>query len=125
MDIRSLEASFDSMDYKGVIDEVVKMRTENSVSAAALVLLGKAIQLGPDDGSLELKDAEASFLEALRIEPLYAPALLQLGWYYFAVEDDAKRALPYFEQAEEICQSQLSSAKDGASQCREELADDQ
>ena len=65
------------------------------------VLRGDAIQLSDGDG-YELADAERSYREAIRRAPQHAAAHTELGYYYFAVMDDAARALPWFRRAVDL-----------------------
>lgn len=96
-------------------------RTHRSLDVPELVLRGRCIQLASEGNALDLSDAEASFLEALTKDPVNVPALLELGWFYFAVEDDATRALPFFEKAALLSRQHLTEAEDGVAQCLEEV----
>lgn len=42
-----------------------------------------------------MSEAERCFLDALKQDGDYVPALLELGWFYYSVEDEAKKALPF------------------------------
>jgi tetratricopeptide (TPR) repeat protein len=86
-----------------------------------LVLKGRCIQLSSGVGTPLLSEAERSFLEALRQDQDYVPALLELGWFYHAVEDDAEKALPFFEKALATSLGELKEAIRGKKGCLEEL----
>jgi hypothetical protein len=48
-------------------------------------------------------------------------ANLELGWLYFAVADDAQRALPFFEKAKAELESALADVEEGLRDCRFEI----
>lgn len=68
-----------------------------------------------------LREAEKVFIEALRLDSEYVPALLELAWFYHVIEDDAARALPLFESAIALSQAQLTEAVIGKARCPEEI----
>jgi tetratricopeptide (TPR) repeat protein len=49
-------------------------------------------------------------LEAIENDENYVPAHIDLGFYYYAVEDDSEKALGYFEQAINKSASHLREA---------------
>ena len=80
---------------------------------------GDAIQLS--DGKFRnLQDAEASYHEALAVDPESADAYESLGYFTYAVKDDARGALPFFQRAIELGAG--ASAHDGLREALEELA---
>lgn len=91
------------------------------LSPGELVLKGQAILVGSDDESFSLEDAEASYREALELDSDYLPALLELAWYYHAVQDDSRKALPYFESAVKRARQVLTEAARGRAACLGEL----
>jgi tetratricopeptide (TPR) repeat protein len=64
------------------------------------VLRGDAIQLSQSN-HYRLRDAELSYRRAIELSPTYAPAYFELGNFYFAVENDAVSAEPWFEKRRE------------------------
>lgn len=82
-----------------------------------LVTKGRSILLGPEDNPFSLEDAERAFSQALEIDPTYLPALLELAWFYYAVQDDSPRAAPLFERALEISRRSLTEAARGLAGC--------
>ena len=86
-----------------------------------LVTRGRAIQLAEATPELPLSDAKQAFQQALELDPEHVPALLELAWYCYAVEDDPHQALPLFEEALELSRKQLTEATRGRSGCIDEL----
>jgi tetratricopeptide (TPR) repeat protein len=98
-----------------------KLEEERRLTPAELVLKGRLIQLGSASNALSLEDAEAAFHSALSMDPDYVPALLELGWFLHAVEDDTTQGLSFFERALDVCRNQMSEAVRGKMECLEEL----
>ena len=63
----------------------------------SLVLRGILIQLQDEDCPYPLQQAADDFLEALRIDSSYLPALEQLAHFYDAVEPNIEKAAEYAE----------------------------
>lgn len=105
-------------------DEATRLLAEKEragvLSVRELVLKGRCIQLGSTD-ALPLAEAEQSFRDALSSDPDYVPALLDLAWFYHAVESDPARALPLFRKAVEISRKSLTEAASGVAECLEEI----
>jgi len=97
------------------------IESSRPLTAEELVLRGSFIQLSSGVGTPPLSQAEHSFLEALRQDQDYVPALLELGWFYYVVENDAEKALPLFERALATSLEQLKEAIRGKRGCLEEL----
>lgn len=117
-----LESLAQAGDHDGVLEALVQLESGRSLDPRELVLKGRCIQLG--SGQLfDLNDAEMCFLDALDLDPEYVPALLELGWYYFAVQDDAARALPFFEKGVALAREGLQEAENGVAQCLEEISE--
>lgn len=112
------------MEHKRFSEALNLLRGAESrreLTPVELVQKGRCNQLAPDEGEWDLKDSEEAFKKALLIEPDYLPALIELGFFYYAVEDDSARALPLFERAVEISRLQLTEAAMGMAGCLEEL----
>jgi tetratricopeptide (TPR) repeat protein len=57
------------------------------------------IQLAEAGEHYTLEDAFKSLQKALKIDSVSPEILEELGWFTYAVEDNALEAIPYFEQA--------------------------
>lgn len=108
--------------YEEVLQGIVQIEAGRGLSPGELVLKGRCLQLSDAPvAAANLKEAEAAFRAALYIDKDYVPALLDLAWFYHAVEDDSGRALPFFERALEISQDSLREAVKGKMRCLEEI----
>jgi len=114
-----LKASLEARDFDGALEELAVLESQRSLTPAELVLKGRCIQLGSEQAPA-LVEAEKAFTEALRLDEGYVPALLELAWFYYAVEDDSARALPLFEKAIALSQERLTEAVIGKARCLEE-----
>lgn len=117
----SLRELVTSGQYEAAVKFLSEREEGGALSSSELVLKGQCLQLSPKGGAKELEAAESSFNAALSTDPEYVPALLELGWFYYAVEDDAKRALPFFDRAIAVSLEQLKEAIKGKRDCVEEL----
>ena len=109
-------------DWDGCLRVFIRLEKEVALTAHELVQKSACLQLGSDLGSLE--GAEQALKDALEVAKNYVPALLDLGWFYYAVRDDAGTGLAYFGKAEELCRASLKEALQGKQQCLEELQDE-
>ena len=80
------------------------------------------IQLSSGTKIPPLEEAERALRQALEDDDEYVPAILDLAWYYHAVEDDPAKALPLFERAYELSRQNLTEAIAGKVEALEELA---
>lgn len=67
-------------------------------SAELWILRGDAIQLS-DGEDYELDDAETSYRNAIQLDPGCAAAYESLGYFTYAVKDDARASLQFFQKA--------------------------
>ncbi len=114
---KAVRALLEAGDNQGLIHFFRSLSDDTELGADELVAKGRAILLGPEDNPFSLEDAERAFAEALEAAPTYVPALLELAWYYYAVQDDSRRALPLFERALEISRWSLTEAARGRAGC--------
>jgi tetratricopeptide (TPR) repeat protein len=109
----------------GKADEVLlalnNLESRRPLHASELVLRGRCIQLGSGSVVEDYKEAEKAFRTALESDPFYLPALLELGWFFYALESEAGRALPFFEKALEVSLEHLREAIKGKADCLEYL----
>jgi tetratricopeptide (TPR) repeat protein len=109
----------------GKFDEVLlalnTLEAKRALHPSELVLRGRCIQLGSGSIVADYKEAEKAFRSALVTDPFYVPALLELGWFFYAVGDDAATALPHFEKALDVSLEQLKEAIRGKAGCLEDL----
>jgi tetratricopeptide (TPR) repeat protein len=114
-----LKGLLEVQDFDGALAVLATLESRRPLTPAELVLKGRCIQLGSEQAPA-LAEAEKAFAEALRLDDGYVPALLELAWFYYAVEDDSARALPLFEKAIALSQEQLTEAVIGKARCLEE-----
>jgi tetratricopeptide (TPR) repeat protein len=115
-----IDSLMEQKNFSEILNLLQRMEKQRELTPGELVIKGRCIQLGPDDGEWDLKDSEEAFKKALAIEPDYLPALTELGFFYYAIEDDSVQALPFFRRAVEIARLDLTEAATGMAGCLEE-----
>lgn len=73
-----------------------------------LVLKGICIVLA--DTGKEPTEAEYAFREALAVDDEYVEALNELGNYYLTIKEDPAKAMPLFEKALDVAESQVTES---------------
>ena len=120
---RRLSRLLEQHRFDGVSDLLDSEEELRALTPRELVIRGRVIQLGNGERH-SLPEAEAAFLQALDMDPEYVPALLELGWYYHAVQDDASQGLAYFERALTEARELIIEAEKGRDECKSELTKD-
>src|ERR1700686_1810751 len=109
---------------RGASDEAVdileNVQTRRALSTRELVLKARCLQLGSGSVGDELVRAEAALRAALAIDGEYVPALVELGWFIYAVADDALGGKELFERAFEISSRECNEALSGLFQAVKE-----
>ena len=115
-----LRRLFDAGRYDDCLREFAKIERERFLFPNELVQKGRCVLLG--SGEVQPPErAEHAYLRALELDAEYAPALLELGWYYYATQDDAATALGYFEKAAAVSEDALKEAGEGRDKCLAEI----
>lgn len=118
---REIRSFLEAGDHEGLLRFFWTLSPDAELGPSELVAKGRAILLGPEENPFSLEDAEQAFSLALDLDPTYLPALLELAWYYYAVQDDPRRASPLFVQALESSRRQLTGAAQGQAGCLAEV----
>lgn len=74
-------------------------------SANLLVQKALLIQLS-DDGDLD--EAYECLREAIEVDPVYLPALIEMAYFAYYINDDEKEAQKYTERASKVCSDYLN-----------------
>jgi tetratricopeptide (TPR) repeat protein len=120
MKLREMTELLKSGEFDKVLEVLSGIEKDRPLAPRQLVLRGRCIQLASGADVPDLKEAEQSFQRALELDDEYVPALLELAWFYHAVEDDAAKALPFFERAYELSRQDLTEAVAGKVDCLDE-----
>ncbi|HEX9981768.1 MAG TPA: tetratricopeptide repeat protein [Thermoanaerobaculia bacterium] len=98
----------------------IEEELEANPSAQLWILRGDAIQLSDVDDE-DMDEAEASYRQALELDPNSAEAYESLGHFTLDMNDDPLAAAEYFRRA--IALGAGKSAKEGLKEAEAELAD--
>ncbi|MBS1515538.1 MAG: hypothetical protein JSS63_10915 [Bacteroidetes bacterium] len=86
---------------QGKYDEIITLIDSTDprfIDSELLVLKGDCIQLG-ENNPYELSHVEESYIQALRLDPSYVDAYMELGFFYYNVLDREKEAKNIFTLA--------------------------
>jgi tetratricopeptide (TPR) repeat protein len=97
-----LNRSIETFDFDGAVEILNAMEQRCPLSPRELVLKARCLQLGSGALGDELEKAEAALKAALASDEEYVPALVELGWFLYAVADDALGGKKLFERAFEV-----------------------
>jgi cytochrome c-type biogenesis protein CcmH/NrfG len=81
-----------------VLKRIESAIADNPESSHLWVLLGDAVQLS-DTVEYRLEDAERCYQRAGELAPSSPTPQLELGYFYYAVMNDAAKAVPFFQRA--------------------------
>src|SRR4051794_27918137 len=98
-DMSQIESLLQGKKFDEILLILSDVEKKRKLSLAELVLRGTSIQLASGIGTPPLSEAAEAFTAALEEDRDYVPALLELGWFYYAVQDEAGKGLPFFERA--------------------------
>jgi len=107
--------------YDRALAEVSRLLNEWPDNPRLLIFWADLIQLQDTDEGPSLADAKAAYQRAIELSENSPEALTELGLFIYALEDNAQAALPYFEQAAEVCWSFLEQALVGQAEACAEL----
>ena len=99
-------------EFDEALVELARVEKHHKLPPNILVLKGICILLAKKSG-YGLDDAETAFKAALAVDKEYVDALLELGYLYLYVHNDAQESIPYFRKAIELARSQMSNAVQG------------
>jgi tetratricopeptide (TPR) repeat protein len=80
-------------------------------------LKSRCAQIAEDGPSFELAEIKAMLEKALELDDEYVPALIDLGYFYLRVEDNARSAIPLFQRALGIVKDSAAEIIVGLAEC--------
>lgn len=102
------------------LDRLYEIEKSRPLDVSELVAKGRCLQVSDGDEQT-LREAEQTLLQAVRLDPEYVPAMLELGWYYLNVSDNPARAEPWFKKSRELLRDLMTDAVVGEARCAGEL----
>ena len=107
------------------LEEVDRLLEASPNAAHLLVMRGQLIQLQDDeDGKPTLDDAKKALKLAVELDDRSPNALIELGYYLYAVQDDTKAGAKYFQKAIDLSRELLGEALLGHAKALQELGRD-
>src|SRR5438128_3006103 len=96
--------------YGRALAEVDRLLKQWPNNPHLLIMQGNLIQLQDDNEGPTLKDAKLALRHAVDLDEESPRALIELGHFLYACEDDAKAAAKCFAKAIRLCKRQLKEA---------------
>jgi tetratricopeptide (TPR) repeat protein len=104
-------------NYDGALALIERMEREGLLYPEVFLWKGRCLQLGDGRHFRDISEIEQLYRRALDIDDEYVPALMELGWFYLNVMDDAGRARPFFDRAFGLLREALTEAVEGVARC--------
>ena len=92
--------------------ELIEQIPENFRTSEIFLLKGICIQLS-ENLEFDLNETEVSFKKAIELDSNNIEAKMELGWFYFNVLDESKKADRQFSETLEIIKTKLSELMEG------------
>ncbi|CAN5795925.1 hypothetical protein BH23PLA1_BH23PLA1_44320 [soil metagenome] len=111
--------------YDSALEEVIRLLDLSPGNPVLLVLRAQLTQLQEDDSaSPSLFDVTKDLKLATNLDQNSPIPLIELGYFTFAVQDDAGKASRYFQKAIGLCRELLTEALIGQAKSYYELGQD-
>ena len=88
-----------SMETLALADEAVRAFPRSS---PLWVIRGNLLELGAEECSLPLEESLVCYKKAIEIDPQFAEAWEEAGYFYHNVLNDEATAKPYFQEAAKL-----------------------
>ena len=102
------------------IVELIETIPKQYMTSDMWVLRGVYMQMGDGTAPYTLEDIKESFKCAIALNPYNADAIAELGWFMYAIEDNAVGAEPYFRKAVKLLAKDNYEALRGVAECLSE-----
>ncbi|UXY54038.1 tetratricopeptide repeat protein [Pseudomonas tohonis] len=103
-----------------VIEEYKNLKNEQ-LTPCLLIMKSTAIQLAEDSQGYTLDDAKEALFSALALDPENPETLMELGYFYYAVEDNTQNSITFFDDAAKKSRKILLNSIMGGINARLEL----
>lgn len=108
-------------DWSGLLG-LFRAKEDNALPVDLLLLKAAAIQLAEDSHGYTLTDAKYALEVAREVDPFGTRSLIEMGYFQFAVEDDARASLQTFDEVANECENNLIDAICGKAKVLKELS---
>ena len=108
--------------YDKALVEVDRLVKENVGNSQLLVMRSQLIRLQDDENDTpSLEDAKADLIRAAELDDQSPVPLIEMGYFLYAIDDDAKAASAQFKKSITLCKELLREALVGQAGALEEL----
>jgi len=125
--LNRLKELWKKKEFKSAYDEIKILIESYPESARLHIMMSELIQLQKEGSGLEkpLETVKEHLELAAQLEPEIPEPFNELGYFTYAVEDDAKGAIEHFQKAYENNTRHLKETLVGLLKCYIELKDEQ
>ncbi len=117
IDYKYINDLIDAEDFCKVLETLDSIeKKQSNLCSNLLILKGRCIQLS-DCKRYTLDDAKMSFYKALKTDEHNIQALIELGWFYYTIENHSKKAFSYFNKAMFLSKKEMLETIEGCSYC--------
>ncbi|MFT0214073.1 hypothetical protein VQ643_15970 [Pseudomonas sp. F1_0610] len=107
-------------NYDEALSLIKELEENTKLNSSMLAVKGMCMQ-GSDSESYSLDDIRNIHQEAVDMDPFNVNALIELAYFYYAIDDDAKKAENYFATAIEKARARITEAVIGRAKCIAEI----
>jgi hypothetical protein len=118
--VRNIDALVSKQDFDGAC-KLFRSIDVSTLPASLLMERSRAIQLAHDPAGLTLEHARSSLILATSLEPGCLQAWVDLGHFYFSVDNDVGKAIKAFREARSRAEPLMRDLADGEAKAMEEL----
>jgi tetratricopeptide (TPR) repeat protein len=118
--LKQIKEQLKSNDFSKTLDLINQAIEQRILYPEILILKANCLQIS-DKGKETLEDIQRIYEQALTIDENYCNALIELGYFNYAVMDNAKLGKNYFNKALTLLKSKLNETIVGLGKCIEEI----
>lgn len=120
--IEQIKILLKNKEYEKIISLLESYNNEDIISSNLLVKKGISYLLKENGDSNDLVKAKKSFQKALIIDEEFIPAIIELAWYYYSIENKTNKSQILFKKALNLSISNLKESLDGLLKSTDELS---
>jgi len=118
--VRNIDTLVRKQDFDGAC-KLFRTVDASTLPAGLLMERSRAIQLAHDPAGLTLDDARSSLVLATSVEPGCLQAWVDLGHFYFSVDNNFSKALKVFREARSRAEVLMNDLAAGEAKAMEAL----
>ena len=106
--------------YNEAILIIEKLEIANPINPKILILKARCIYMSDSKNKYTLNDVKKLYKKVLELDNNHIEALIELGYFYYANDNNPNKAIPYFTKAIKLNKNFLIDSIKGIVKCFEE-----